>query len=396
MFLILLILLISIDYNANPNPIAFIATSCYNQNMTKDIAVLRCHSGEAVIVDADDLPLLIEHTWYARRYGASLYAYTCFYEEGVRKTVLMHRLLMDPDLNQVVDHIDGIGLDNRRCNLRCCTRSQNAQNRGSRTGGYVGVHENDGRWMAVLMIDGRLTTVARYPSPEEAAMARDSAALFYSGSRPFFRLNFPKEIVIPRSLEDLRAEAKLLPLIGYAKQRGAFGCRGVHVDKKGRLCTHIAIGPRGRSKQHFLGYWRDEKSAALAYDAAVQYFAQVGQFTDVVRLNYPELQTPPTSPEELRRRASAESKTLRTSRFVGVSRYYGGKGWQVGIQVNGKQTHIGVFSGDEAAALAYDAVAKYLHGEKARLNFPGRDLQPKSIQEIQNEMRLAKAAAQGA
>ena len=45
---------------------------------------------------------------------------------GTKVTTLhMHRMIMLPPDGMDVDHINGNGLDNRRNNLRICTRSQN-------------------------------------------------------------------------------------------------------------------------------------------------------------------------------------------------------------------------------------------------------------------------------
>jgi hypothetical protein len=57
-----------------------------------------------------------------------------------------------------------------------------------------------------------------------------------------------------------------------------------------------------------------------------------------------------------------------TSGFKGVCR---GRGrWTARIKAEGKRLFIGVFSAAEEAARAYDASARKLHGEFARLNFP--------------------------
>jgi hypothetical protein len=61
-----------------------------------------------------------------------------------RNQVLVHRLIMGSPEGMDVDHINGNGLDNRRKNLRVCTRSQNAMNkklRSDSTTGYKGVYK---------------------------------------------------------------------------------------------------------------------------------------------------------------------------------------------------------------------------------------------------------------
>jgi hypothetical protein len=57
------------------------------------------------------------------------------------------------------------------------------------------------------------------------------------------------------------------------------------------------------------------------------------------------------------------------SNFKGVDFHIGSKLWRSRIQLNGKSIFIGRFSSEEAAALAYDAKAKELFGDFAKLNF---------------------------
>lgn len=57
-----------------------------------------------------------------------------------------------------------------------------------------------------------------------------------------------------------------------------------------------------------------------------------------------------------------------TSKFKGVSWHKKSSKWQVVIQANNKQIHIGLFISEIDAARAYNQAAKEFHGEYAVLN----------------------------
>lgn len=58
-----------------------------------------------------------------------------------------------------------------------------------------------------------------------------------------------------------------------------------------------------------------------------------------------------------------------TSQYKGVSLHGPSGLWRANIGVNGKQKYLGYFKNERDAALAYDAAAKTIFGEFARMNF---------------------------
>lgn len=57
-------------------------------------------------------------------------------------TTWLHRILLQPKENEVVDHIDGNPLNNCRSNLRICTQNENLFNKSfmsKNTSNYIGV-----------------------------------------------------------------------------------------------------------------------------------------------------------------------------------------------------------------------------------------------------------------
>lgn len=79
-------------------------------------------AGKYAIVDPDDYPRLMRHSWYFRE-GYAL-------SKINNKETRMHRLIMNesnPDI--VIDHKNRNRLDNRKSNLRTYTLVENANNR---------------------------------------------------------------------------------------------------------------------------------------------------------------------------------------------------------------------------------------------------------------------------
>jgi hypothetical protein len=140
-------------------------------------------------VDAEDYEELSKYRWYASRHGRKTYA-ICLIEGMV---VYMHRMIMRPRRGYVVDHIDGNGLNNRRCNLRVCTRRQNQGNKRSRggTSRFVGVSRERDKWLARIRYRGKVYHVGLFDDEVEAAKARDRKAYELLGEYAY--LNFPED-----------------------------------------------------------------------------------------------------------------------------------------------------------------------------------------------------------
>ena len=106
----------------------------------------------------------------------------------------MHRVVMNNPKTKIVDHKNNDEtLNNQRENLRVCTYSQNAMNRGARstnTSGYKGVSfsKATGKFNAVIWINKKGKFLGSFLNPEDAARAYDEAANKYHGD--FARTNF--------------------------------------------------------------------------------------------------------------------------------------------------------------------------------------------------------------
>lgn len=113
--------------------------------------------------------------------------------------LLLHRLIACAPRGIDVDHKNGNALDNRRANLRLCTRRQNSLNRVKPTGArgkapssrFKGVDFClfSKRWRARIKCYGATTQLGRFASESDAALAYDAAARRLFGE--FAALNFP-------------------------------------------------------------------------------------------------------------------------------------------------------------------------------------------------------------
>lgn len=140
-------------------------------------------------VDVADYRKVRQHRWYAQHCGHTTYAFCRI--KG--RTVYMHRMLMRPRQGYVVDHLDGNGLNNCRCNLRPCKPWQNLANRGPRGGSsrFVGVTWHAGKWEAKVISRGQRFYLGRFEDEVEAAKARDRKAVELHGV--YVYLNFPED-----------------------------------------------------------------------------------------------------------------------------------------------------------------------------------------------------------
>jgi len=62
----------------------------------------------------------------------------------------MHRVIMSPPIDKVIDHINHNGLDNRKINLRICSNRENLLNRRKRitkTNKKVGIYFINNRYV---------------------------------------------------------------------------------------------------------------------------------------------------------------------------------------------------------------------------------------------------------
>ncbi len=145
---------------------------------------IKLTKGKVAIVDDEDYDSLTKWSWH---YQSAGYAARRNWPEN--KIILMHREIMATPKGMDTDHKNKNTLDNRRENLRICTRGQNNQNTDKRKkskSGYRGVSwlPNKKLWLARA---GNVYA-GKYKNIIDAAKAYDKKAKELYGE--FAKLNF--------------------------------------------------------------------------------------------------------------------------------------------------------------------------------------------------------------
>jgi len=152
--------------------------------------------GKVAIVDDQDYAELSKYKWYATNNRKRWYAGRHVGPRSHRKQVFMHRQLLNAPPGLQCDHINGDGLDNRRCNLRICTSSENSMNRRSRggTSEFKGVYwyKRNKKWRAQIRDDGKQYHLGYFQNEASAARAYNRAARNAFGE--FARVNSLTEL----------------------------------------------------------------------------------------------------------------------------------------------------------------------------------------------------------
>lgn len=157
--------------------------------------------GLFALVDQSDFDLVACHAWNAKPAlsgNRKLPTVPKHYAQCAvqKKTVYMHRLIIDAPSGTSVDHVNGDGLDNRRSNLRLATGSQQSANsrRPGNISGFRGLYRTHSMtWRPRIVVNGKSISGRAHEKAEDAARGYDELAIRYFGE--FAVLNFPKESV---------------------------------------------------------------------------------------------------------------------------------------------------------------------------------------------------------
>jgi hypothetical protein len=216
--------------------------------------------GAVAIVDDDDYEFLMNWKW---NFNGG-YARTLDKVSKQRKILNMHRVLLDANEGEIVDHVNRNKLDNRRNNLRISDCVGNARNRSKymidALSDYKGVSydKKRGKYHSYITVEkGKRVHLGHYTLEKDAAYYYNEYALKYFGE--FAVLNHlglgynPTEPFSPGAHKN-KTSSKY---IGVSRRKS-----------DGKYKAYIVTN----SKQIHLGIFTTERVAAEMYNTAALEF----------------------------------------------------------------------------------------------------------------------------
>jgi hypothetical protein len=135
-----------------------------------------------LIIDKDDLEKILSKKW-------TIYIYI--------NRIQIHNLILNKkNKKNVIDHINQNRLDNRKINLRECSRQENSFNIKSKdncSSKYKGVSylNKQKKWCASIQINNKSYNIGNFKNEKDAARHYDAFARYFF--KEFAYLNFPNE-----------------------------------------------------------------------------------------------------------------------------------------------------------------------------------------------------------
>ena len=131
--------------------------------------IIKPTSGE-VLIDTEDVERIKHYKWYISIRKSKLYCYGTI--QG--KKIALHRFILNT--TNVVDHINGNSLDNRKSNLREVTAEQNCYNKKIANKFFAGIiktnYKREKPYMVFFTHKGKELFLGSFPTYEEAAFCR--------------------------------------------------------------------------------------------------------------------------------------------------------------------------------------------------------------------------------
>lgn len=157
----------------------------------------KIYGWHVVEIDDEDKPVFDRYNWYLSKGKKTYYLHYRQQKNNKKITLLFHRIVIKAAINEMVDHADNNGLNNRKNNLRIATIAQNNMNKtihNENKSGFKGViyypkmgRKIKGRYRVQLMINRNKINGGYFDCPIEAAKKYNELALIHH--KEFAHLN---------------------------------------------------------------------------------------------------------------------------------------------------------------------------------------------------------------
>lgn len=152
-----------------------------NYEILGSTTVMYTHKGEEILIDTEDLEKVKHLTWNLNKEG---YARSEYGTKTKRIRHLMHRFIMNPPKDKLIDHINRNASDNRKTNLRICTHIENNKNtkvRKDNKSGLKGVcyDTREKKWRAKITKNKKTIELGHFKNKENAIQTRLEAEKIY-------------------------------------------------------------------------------------------------------------------------------------------------------------------------------------------------------------------------
>jgi heme oxygenase len=138
--------------------------------------------GYKTLVDDEDYEFLNQWKWCVRVQpcgrACAVRAERIKGTTNSKRNFQMHRVITNAQKGQIVDHINGNALDNRKENLRFCSKQENSMNRKTQSSSkfrskYKGVSWDKARkkFIARVYFNNKAYVAGRFSTEEQAALA---------------------------------------------------------------------------------------------------------------------------------------------------------------------------------------------------------------------------------
>jgi hypothetical protein len=288
---------------------------------------------------------------------------------------LMHRLILNAEKGQIIDHINHNKLDNRKENLRFVTYSQNSQNmkkKENATSKYKGVCINKKSWVCQIRYNNNQESFS-FKNEEHAAYWYDQLAVRYYGEgAKINKIEKPDDFVEPvknpnRGIKKKKKEIKIVETIEVNDD----GIPVIYTSNGDEILVdedkYLELIKYTWCVEKITGYAQKRNSNSCIRMHIYLMNPPDGKIVDHINNN--KLDNRLCNLRICNKSLNAHNRTKKENtltNYIGVrisgNKFYGQ------IQKEGKKYYLGRFKTQKEAALAYNKKALELYGEEANLN----------------------------